>query len=69
MWCAPVSINARNFKSILCIFAKFSFKLFNNSTSSLGIPDNINLGSFSAFSNSEEQIFTLINDSFDIFLI
>ena len=44
--------------------AEFSFKLFNNSTSSLGIPDNINLGSFSAFSNSEEQIFTLINDSF-----
>ena len=43
--------------------AEFSFKLFNNSTSSLGIPDNINLGSFSAFSNSDEGIFTLINDS------
>tara|TARA_Y100000741_G_scaffold154986_1_gene117111 strand:- start:46 stop:810 length:765 start_codon:yes stop_codon:yes gene_type:complete len=44
--------------------AEFSFKLLDNSTSSLGIPDNINLGSFSAFSNSDEEIFTLINDSY-----
>ena len=43
--------------------AEFSFKLFDNSISSLGIPDTINLGSFSAFSDSDEEIFTLINDS------
>ena len=34
--------------------AEFSFKLFNNSTSSLGIPDNINLG------QDEQKLYTLI---------
>ena len=44
--------------------AEVNFRLFDNSTSSLGIPDTINLGSFTKFSNSDEEIFTLINNNF-----
>jgi len=45
--------------------AEINFRLFDNSTSSLGIPDSISLGSFSQFSNSDEEIFTLINNNFN----
>ncbi len=44
--------------------AEINFRLFNPASSSLGIPDSINLGSFSEFSNSEEDVFTLINNNF-----
>ncbi len=44
--------------------AEINFRLFNPASSSLGIPDSINLGSFSEFSNSDEDVFTLINDNF-----
>ena len=33
--------------------------------STLGIPDTINLGSFSEFSNSEEEVFILINNNYN----
>lgn len=44
--------------------ADINFKIFDPSVSSLGIPDNINLGSFREFSNSEEPVFTLINKNY-----
>ena len=44
--------------------AEINFRLFDNSASSLGIPDKIRLGSFSQFSNSDEEIFTLINNDY-----
>ena len=44
--------------------ADINFKIFDPSASSLGIPDNINLGSFREFSNSEEPVFTLINKNY-----
>ena len=44
--------------------ADINFRIFNPSVSSLGIPDNINLGSFREFSNSEEPVFTLINKNY-----
>ena len=44
--------------------AEINFRLFNPVSSSLGIPDSINLGSFSEFSNSDEDVFTLINNNF-----
>ncbi|MDC3054997.1 DUF3488 and transglutaminase-like domain-containing protein, partial [Candidatus Pelagibacter sp.] len=44
--------------------AEINFRLFNPASSSLGIPDSINLGSFSEFSNTEEDVFTLINNNF-----
>ena len=44
--------------------AESNFRLFDNSASSLGIPDTISLGSFSQFSNSDEEIFTLINNGY-----
>ena len=44
--------------------AEVNFRLFDNSASSLGIPDTISLGSFSQFSNSDEEIFTLINKGY-----
>ena len=44
--------------------AEINFRLFNPASSSLGIPDSINLGSFSEFSNSDEDVFTLINNNF-----
>ena len=44
--------------------AEVNFRLFDPSASSLGIPDNINLGSFREFSNSEEPVFTLINKDY-----
>ena len=44
--------------------AEINFRLFNPTSSSLGIPDSINLGSFSEFSNSDEDVFTLINNNF-----
>ena len=44
--------------------AEINFRLFDNSASSLGIPDTISLGSFSQFSNSDEEIFTLINNGY-----
>jgi len=44
--------------------AEINFRLFDNSASSLGIPDTISLGSFSQFSNSNEEIFTLINNDY-----
>ena len=44
--------------------AEINFRLFDNSASSLGIPDTISLGSFSQFSNSDEEIFTLINNDY-----
>ena len=34
--------------------AEISFRLFDPSANTLGIPDNINLGSFKEFSNSED---------------
>mgnify|MGYP003312777234 CR=1 FL=1 len=37
--------------------AEFNFRVFDTPMSTLGIPDTINLGSFSEFSNSEEEIF------------
>ena len=45
--------------------AEFNFKVFDTPMSTLGIPDTINLGSFSEFSNSEEEVFTLINDNYN----
>ena len=44
--------------------AEVNFRLFDSSASSLGIPDTISLGSFSQFSNSDEEIFTLINNGY-----
>ena len=44
--------------------AELNIKLFDTSTSSLGIPDTISLGSFNEFSNSDEDVFTLINKNF-----
>ena len=44
--------------------AEINFRLFNPASSSLGIPDSISLGSFSEFSNSDEDVFTLINNNF-----
>ena len=44
--------------------ADINFRIFDPSASSLGIPDNINLGSFREFSNSEEPVFTLINKNY-----
>ncbi len=44
--------------------ADINFRIFDPSVSSLGIPDNINLGSFREFSNSEEPVFTLINKNY-----
>ena len=44
--------------------AEINFRLFDNSASSLGIPDTISLGSFSQFSNSDEEIFMLINNGY-----
>ena len=44
--------------------ADINFRIFDPSASSLGIPDNINLGSFKEFSNSEEPVFTLINKNY-----
>ena len=44
--------------------AEVNFRLFDNSASSLGIPDTISLGSFSQFSNSDVEIFTLINKGY-----
>ena len=44
--------------------AEINFRLFDNFASSLGIPDTISLGSFSQFSNSDEEIFTLINNGY-----
>ena len=44
--------------------ADINFKIFDPSVSYLGIPDNINLGSFREFSNSEEPVFTLINKNY-----
>ena len=44
--------------------AEVNFRLFDNSASSLGIPNTISLGSFSQFSNSDEEIFTLINKGY-----
>ena len=44
--------------------AEVNLRLFDNSASSLGIPDTISLGSFSQFSNSDEEIFTLINKGY-----
>ena len=39
--------------------AEVNFRLFDTSASSVGIPDSIDLGSFSQFSNSDEEVFTL----------
>jgi len=44
--------------------AEINFRLFNPASSSLGIPDSIDLGSFSEFSNSDDDVFTLINNNF-----
>ena len=44
--------------------AEVNFRLFDTSASSVGIPDSIDLGSFSQFSNSDEEVFTLINNNF-----
>jgi transglutaminase-like putative cysteine protease len=44
--------------------AEINFRLFNPSGSSLGIPDTIQLGSFEEFSNSDEKVFTLVNQDF-----
>ena len=44
--------------------AEINFRLFNPSSSSLGIPDTIQLGSFEEFSNSDEKVFTLVNQNF-----
>ena len=44
--------------------AEINFRLFNPSGNSLGIPDTIQLGSFEEFSNSDEKVFTLINQDF-----
>ena len=44
--------------------ADINFRIFDPSASSLGIPNNINLGSFREFSNSEEPVFTLINKNY-----
>ena len=43
---------------------EISFRLFDTSKSSLGIPDTITLGSFENFANSDEKVFTLINQNF-----
>ena len=44
--------------------AEINFRLFNPSGNSLGIPDTIQLGSFEEFSNSDEKVFTLVNQDF-----
>ena len=44
--------------------AEINFRLFDPSKSSLGIPDSINLGSFENFANSDEKVFTLVNNNF-----
>ena len=44
--------------------AEFNFRVFDTPMSTLGIPDTINLGSFSEFSNSEEEVFILINNNY-----
>ena len=44
--------------------AEINFRLFDPSGSSLGIPDTIQLGSFEEFSNSDEKVFTLVNQAF-----
>ena len=44
--------------------AEINFRLFDPSKSSLGIPDTIRLGSFESFANSDEKVFTLINQNF-----
>ena len=44
--------------------AEINFRLFDPSKSSLGIPDTISLGSFESFANSDEKVFTLINQNF-----
>lgn len=43
---------------------EINFRLFDPSKSSLGIPDTITLGSFEKFANSDEKVFTLINQNF-----
>ena len=45
--------------------AEFNFRVFDTPMSTLGIPDTINLGSFSEFSNSEEEVFILINNNYN----
>ena len=45
--------------------AEFNFRVFDTPISTLGIPDTINLGSFSEFSNSEEEVFILINNNYN----
>ena len=45
--------------------AEISFRLFDPSANTLGIPDNINLGSFKEFSNSEDPVFALINKGYN----
>ena len=44
---------------------EINFRLFNPSASSLGIPDTIKLGSFENFANSDEKVFTLVNQDFE----
>ncbi len=44
--------------------AEINFRLFDPSKSSLGIPDTIRLGSFESFANSDEKVFTLINQNY-----
>ena len=44
--------------------AEINFRLFDPSKSSLGIPDTISLGSFESFANSDEKVFTLVNQNF-----
>ncbi len=44
--------------------ADINFRLFDTSKSSLGIPDTISLGSFESFANSDEKVFTLVNQNY-----
>ena len=44
--------------------AEINLRLFNPAKGSLGIPDTINLGSFEQFSNSNEKVFTLVNNNY-----
>ena len=44
--------------------AEINFRLFDPSKSSLGIPDTITLGSFESFANSDEKVFTLVNQNY-----
>ena len=44
--------------------AEINFRLFDLSKGSLGIPDKINLGSFESFANSDEKVFTLVDNNF-----